>query len=70
MLHPAVFVIASTDIASVLTALGVLITAVGGVFTSIYMTVRQNRKIEANHIETMEAVNGTSGKQEAGTDHS
>ena len=52
--------ISSDDIAPILTALGTLLTVVGGVVVNLIMTLRQGRKLE-EHKAAIEQLKSTSG---------
>lgn len=57
-------VIDSSDLAPIITAIAGLVTVIGGIVAQIILTIKQNRKIESNHLETIEEVrNGPSIKE-------
>lgn len=45
------------DVPAILTALGGFITVVGGFIVQTIMMMRQNRKLDSNHAETVNTLN-------------
>ena len=56
------FTVSSSDFAPIITALAGLLTAVVAFVTSIVILIKQNKKAEQDHIETIRAINERSGQ--------